>query len=402
MESYDPTLELAYDNECIDVIFDWSHSFGDGTSGKIFHETLLRELNKPDAQPVLTNHVLKIPPTASSLPPPAEELCDTRPVLSDGVLKIPPTAPRLPPPIEKLCKFPVTAKYTIATAWKELRPPVLSSTLASQAHWAPPCATPYKTQFRMFDVEAETLQSVLAACRVHKTTLTGLLHALVLVSLASHVKPCDAKAFAGNTALDLRRHVESRPGLDPKRTMGNYVSMTSHEFDADLVRKIREAAFPSADLLRKREDVAPALVDFVWQCAARVRAEIQKRLDQGLKNDVVGLMKLVPDWRTQLRNEVDKPRPYSFVVTNLGTIDGAAREKAELENGSKPESWEIEYSVFAISAEVCGAAFQVSPISVKGKALCVSCSWQNCVVDVKIAEAIVVDLERWLRFLGKP
>jgi hypothetical protein len=56
--------------------------------------------------------------------------------------------------------------------------------------------------------------------------------------------------------------------------------------------------------------------------------------------------------------------------------------------------------VFAISAEVCGAAFQVAPISVKHKALCVSCSWQDSIVDVELAEAIVADLERWLRFLG--
>ncbi|RWA08647.1 hypothetical protein EKO27_g6458, partial [Xylaria grammica] len=84
---------------------------------------------------------------------------------------------------------------------------------------------------------------------------------------------------------------------------------------------------------------------------------------------------------------------YSFVVSNLGVLDGG---------GGDAESWGIAHSVFAISAEVVGAAFQVSPISVKGGALCVSCSWQDCVVDAGLAGAVVADLDLWLRFLGKP
>ncbi|KAI3321129.1 hypothetical protein HD806DRAFT_504690 [Xylariaceae sp. AK1471] len=353
----------------LDVIFDYNHALGDGTSGKIFHETLLRMLNTPATQPVLTNRVLRIPSTARSLAP----------------------------PIEKICKFSFSAKYTISTAWKELKPRGFASPSASQANWAPIRATPYKTQFRTFDVEPELLQNILTACRTHKTTVTGLLQALVLVSIASHIHPRDATAFTGSTALDLRRHVPAHPGLEPKRTIADYVSVMAHEFDADLVRKVREAAASTSSV--DDDTPIPALVDLVWQCATRVRGEIQKRLDLGLKNEIVGLMKLVPDWRAQHRTDASKPRPYSFVVTNLGVLDGAGM-RADMED-SGLDRWGIEHSVFATSAEVCGAAFQVAPISVQDKALCVGCSWQDCVVDVKLAEAIVADLERWLRFLGK-
>jgi hypothetical protein len=225
--------------------------------------------------------------------------------------------------------------------------------------------------------------------------VTGLLQALLLVSLASHIPPRDATAFTGDTPLDLRRHMPAHSGLEPRRTIGVSVSVMAHEFDAHLVRKIREvvASTGSAD-----DRPTQTLVDIIWQCAARVRGEIRKRLDAGLKNDVVGLMKLVPDWRAQHRTDTTKPRSHSFVVTNLGALDGAGR-KADAED-SRSNSWRIEHSVFAISAEVGGAAFQVAPISVKDKALCVSCSWQDCIVDVKLAEALVADLERWLRFLG--
>ncbi len=362
----------------LDVIFDYSHSFGDGTSGKIFHETLLRILNAPTTSaetearaPALTNRILTIPSTASTLPP----------------------------PIEKAGKFTVSARFAVSTAWKELRPPRFSSASAAQAHWAPIRTTPYKTRFRAFDVPADVLRGVLGACRAHKTTATGLLHALLLVSLASHIPAREATAFAGSTPLDLRRHLagvaaEMHPGgHEPRRAVANYVSAVAHEFDEGVVRGIRDA-----DAAEPGDDgaIAPALVDLVWRCAARVRGEIQKRLDRGLRNDIVGLMKLVPDWRAQFRAEASKARPYSFVVSNLGVLDGEPAAQSR-----DTESWRIAYSVFAISAEVCGAAFQVSPISVKDGALCMGCSWQDCVVDAKLAESIIRDLDRWLRFLGK-
>ncbi|KAI8628370.1 alcohol acetyltransferase-domain-containing protein [Xylariaceae sp. FL1651] len=374
----------------VDVVFDYSHGFADGTSGKIFHETLLRILN-------------------TSTPTPSE----TEPVLTNRVLRIPPTVRKLPPPLEKLCKFQLSPKYTLSIAWKELKPRGFISKSASRADWAPIRASPFKTQSRAFDVEPEVLQKVLAACRTHETTLTGLLHAVALASLASRLHPRDAAAFAGSTALDMRRHMQpqpaAHPGLEPKRTMADFVSAMTHDFDAELVRKIREAAaasaFPASSSLRERDGdddtpFPPALVDLVWQCAAQVRAEIQKRLDLGLKNDIVGVMKLVPDWRAQFRDQARKPRACSVVVTNLGALDGAAAP-ANDEHISPGNRWEIERALFGISSEVCGAAFAISPISVKGKTLCVSCSWQDCVLDVKLAETIVADLERWLRFLGK-
>ncbi|KAI0811872.1 hypothetical protein GGR55DRAFT_678092 [Xylaria sp. FL0064] len=375
----------------LDIIFDYSHAFGDGTSGKIFHETLLRILNKPTTS--------------------GEAETET-PILKDRILTIPSTAKTLPPPMEKAGRFSVSAKFAVSTAWKELRPLGLSSTSAAHAHWAPIRTTPYKTRFRAFDVPADALPGILTACRAHRTTVTGLLHALLLASISSRI-PAQA-AFVGSTALDLRRHligvdVKSYPCLDPRRTVANYVSAMTHEFDADVVRRIRDTAKPGND-----DAIAPALVDLVWQCAARVRAEIEKRLDSGLRNDVVGLMKLIPDWRAQLRADAGKPRPHSFVVSNLGVLDGEpAMEKEEEEeegegekenrNGDAGSSscWKIAHSTFAISAEVCGAAFQVSPISVRGGALCMGCSWQDCVVDVKLGEAIVGDLERWLQFLAK-
>jgi len=390
----------------VDVVFEFNHGFMDGMSGKIFHETLLRRLNNTTT--------------------PAATRARAQPILEHGVLTIPSTASSLPPPAERVGKIAITPKFAVSSAWKELRPPALASKSASRARWAPIQPTPFKTQFRMFDIPAETLQNVLAACRAHKTTLTGLLHAIVVFSMATHIPPSQATAFANDTALNLRRHLPSHPRihptLEPARTMSNYVSLMGHKFDADLVHKIREtrmagAISAPASKVSGEENLPAGLVDLLWQCAARVRAEIQHRLDMGLKNEIVGLMHLVSDWRAQLREDALKPRQYSCVVTNLGAFDAATvaspmpgekdtdqnyKEGGSAEAESGPDSdWEVQHSAFALSTEVCGAAFQVSTISVKGKALCVGCSWQDCVVDLKLGETMVAELERWLRFLGK-
>ena len=434
----------------LDVIFDYSHALGDGMSGKIFHESLLRSLNHTSATPS---------------PPAGTETSATPSALSNHILKIPSTARTLAPPVEKVGKFSISPKFALSTIWKELRPPKLASTSTRLAHWAPIRATPYRTHFRAFRIAADTLKQIQAACRAHGTTITGLLHALVLVPMAMHIPEKEAVAFTGSTPLDLRRHLVGSPevkrlGFDPRRTIANYVSIMYHKFGAELVREIREIVTAKrrgngenredgedrggeerGDEGGDREDITPELVSLIWKCAARVRGEVQKRLDGGLKNDIASLMGLVPDWRAQHRMDAQKPRAMSWVVTNLGVLDGNlhsepkssftddtdntgnnAESTAKVGNEGKEEkkeqngcdaslkresrergesSWKITHSTFAISTEVNGAAFQDSPISVKNGAMCVGCSWQDCVVSLELAEAVVADMERWLLFLGR-
>ncbi|RYC53651.1 hypothetical protein CHU98_g12557, partial [Xylaria longipes] len=142
-------LFVAGEHPYLDIVFDYSHGFSDGTGGKIFHETLLRALNNMPAETE--------PGTESP-----------NPVLTNRILKVPSSARTLPPPAEKIAKFRVSAKFAISTAWKEL---VLASPSAAHAHWAPIHATPYATRFRTFDVEDRGLRNILTACRAHKTTV---------------------------------------------------------------------------------------------------------------------------------------------------------------------------------------------------------------------------------------
>ncbi|KAF2001664.1 hypothetical protein P154DRAFT_521697 [Amniculicola lignicola CBS 123094] len=117
-------------------------------------------------------------------------------------------------------------------------------------------------------------------------------------------------------------------------------------------------------------------MDVVWPVSARVRREIQARLDSGTRNDLIGIMKLCPNWISQQQSEMRRTRYLSWLVINLGVLDGES-----CSNGGKDEIWSL---------------LSVSIMTVKGREMCVTCSWQDGVVEVGLGERLMADLERWL------
>ncbi|KFH46193.1 hypothetical protein ACRE_030110 [Hapsidospora chrysogenum ATCC 11550] len=366
-------LRRAEDFEAIDVILAWNHAHFDGMGGKIFHETLLGHLNR-----LIGN----------------SDQSQKLPYLSPGVLQLPNPVERLPPKGEELVKYPVTPKYAISSAWSELRPPVLMGKKSHHAHWCPIRAEPFTSTYRTILIAPDTVKNLLVACRQHKTTITGLIHALTFVSLAVQL-PKEVQAMTSLTALDHRRfmpsHPASHPWFDPHRSMSNIVSFMLHDYPTSLLDKIRSKAPASGS----EDDVISGLEDFVWSDAARVRRELQARLDAGLKNDVIGLLKLVRDWRVQMRDTAKRPRTASWTVTNLGVIDGSGS------GGSGGSGCRITRSLFQISSEITGGAFNLSVVSVKGGEMAVDVGWQECTIDVAIGDRLTSDVRLWLEHLGK-
>lgn len=244
------------------------------------------------------------------------------------------------------------------------------------------------------------------ACRRHKTTLTGLVQALALVSLTSALK--DVKGFASRTPYDLRHILPSNPPrypwLQPKETMCNYVSVVDHEFDAKLVASIRSRMPPGRSA---NASLSPEIMDkCVWPVAARVRQEIRARLDSGLLNDWIGIMKFVSDWRAQQQAETRKARYFSWLVTNLGVVDDnrnirkKAGERQQGEEEEAEEGWSVRKAELVLSTEILSAALSISIMTVKDEQMCVTCSWQDCVVEADLGERLLGDLERWLHEIG--
>jgi hypothetical protein len=359
--------------DILDILFVWNHPHADGMSGKIFHQLLLEELNKVTKNGVEEN--------------------------TNGlVLKFPDSPKAFPPATESLVRLPVTPRFVLKEAWNDYKPPSLFPRKI-EASWAPIRTSHYKTQFRSFVIPNGILSKVVTICHDQKTTLTALLNGLALVSLASHIDEAKAPVFASSTAIDQRRflpsHPPAYPWFDGKKTIANYVSIMTHQFDSDVVAEIRSKLGNDS----RRGELSEAVLNLLWSTSARVRSEIANRLEIGLQNDVVGLMKFVPNWKKQFRRDVKKPRKLSWFVTNLGVFEGE-HEAYETQPSRPQQSWSIRRAQFTLSTEIPVAALLIGVASVQNESLVITCTWQDTVVEQSLVESLMADMERWLTQIG--
>ncbi|KAI0393941.1 alcohol acetyltransferase-domain-containing protein [Xylariaceae sp. FL0594] len=362
----------------LEILFTWNHPHADGMSGKIFHQDLFDCLNaemREDHREEFDTFTLRLPNDATT---------------------------RLPPPIERIMELPLDVKYLAKALWDDSKPRVLCRN-ATLAHWAPIVSLPYKTQFRSFTIKNDILSKLLSACKRHATTLTGLFHGLVLLSLALQEDRVAASGFQGATTINMRRFVPSSPeGCDwliPDRTMGNFVTVIHHAFDTGLVAKIRSAKFSThegPDAVRDKESM-----DLIWDTAIKVRREIEDKLNLGVRNDIVGTMKFVKDWNAQMKRLARRPRQASWMITGLGVLEGRTQSeqdaaRTDMVSDLEENTWHVRRAQFALSAEVPAAALMISPMTVLGEGLCVGGSWQDGAVDTTVGEHVMADLERWM------
>lgn len=80
-----------------------------------------------------------------------------------------------------------------------------------------------------------------------------------------------------------------------------------HEFDTPVVTQTQ------SEFLNKATGISlsPRFLDIVRSEAARIRQEIKARLDSGVRNDMLPIMQLVYNWRSQQKSEAQKPRYLS-------------------------------------------------------------------------------------------
>lgn len=352
----------------MEVLLTWNHLQFDGAGAKVFHEDFLEMLNN------------------------AENGAYERTSLDGDILRLPQAPPLLPTPIESLKSLPLDLKYLAKVFWEENRPRFLNRDV-SQAAWCPIRSSPYKTQFRAFFMDNASLLAILALCRQNKTTITGLLNGLALIAFSSHLDSTVAPAFQSSTIMDHRRNLPPAPPDAPwvrsDRAVGNYVTQLPHRFDTELVARIRSKLPAHA---REGRDLSADLRRELWAVSAQNRLEIVRKLEAGLRNDLVGVFKYVTDWQQTMRDMAKKTRQFTWLMTNIGVLDGNTSDDGQ--------RWSIGRAQFGLSAEIPAAAIEFAPISVAGWGMCVSANWPDCAVDAMLGERIMADLERWLAQLA--
>ena len=370
------------------VLLTWNHPQFDAMGAKVFHEDLPEMLNN------------------------AKNGAYGRTGLDGDILRLPQAPPLLPTPIESLTSLPIDPKYLVKVAWEEFRPQFLNRDV-SQAVWCPIRSSPYKTQYRAFFIDNTSLLTVLALCRQNKTTITGLLNGLLLIAFSSHLDRTVTPAFQSCTIIDHRRNLPPAPPGAPwvrsDRAVSNYVTQLPHRFDTELVARIRSKLPPDTN---KERDLPADLQRELWVISAQNRLEIVRKLNAGLRNDLIGISKHVTDWQQTMKGIAKKRRRFSWLVTNLGVLDGNMSTRLSTTMTRSPtgdnttfedgQTWSINRAQFGLSAEIPFAAIEFAPVSVAGQGMCVGANWLDCAVDTRLGERIMADLERWLVQLASP
>ena len=341
-----PGPDINQEIQSVDLVFAFHHSLMDGTSGRRFHELLLAALNDPSQ------------PSCSS--PDAPHLLSF------------PNAPKLPEAQEDVIPFTNSIPYVAKTLWTELGPDMLKPRKIVPWHGkAIDFSIPHKTRVRPVDIPHEVIGSLLKACREHSTTLTGLFHALTLVSYARNLATDEAKSFAASTPINLRPYFG--PNADPelKDLLRCLITSFSHEYSAEAVAAVRR---PETDL--------DALI---WQNAKRIKTELVERLATLPKDDINGLLKYVGDWFDFWEKKKGKTRSESWEVSNIGVLPRPPPDA----------TWAITRLLFTNGSMVAGPALGVNIASAEKGILTAGISWQDTVVPDELVDSLERDLKAY-------
>jgi len=174
-----------------DIVFVYNHAMGDGLSGLTFHQTLQVALDKALSQPISENPDSYLVPNTTKPPRIIEDL------MKINLDSSPPCNP---------------AKIT-----NDIEPWTF-------ANPALPTPETYKTQTRLLSIPRANLTFILQYCRKNKTTLTSLLHGLIVTSLARNIPA--AQGFKAVTPFSIRPFMTHQP---PSPELGCHISLTNSD-----------------------------------------------------------------------------------------------------------------------------------------------------------------------------
>ena len=371
----------------LDISLAFHHAYADGQSVYIFHRDLLRALNSTRDE-------------GGGVAPPAE--------LQDHVLHLtkPPT---IPPPFETLVPFTTSWGFLLRLVWWEVVWKNLAPAWARREPrpetlpWTggPVDPEPHRARLRLVRATPDAVDALLTACRARRTTLTPLLHALALASLAARLPAHEAPAFVLNTAINMRRFAKAASDLqqpfDPDNDL--HCLVTSHPYlaDAAIVSALRSAAATK----KAREEDADR-EEVLWKPAAGIGEDLRAKMATLPRNDIVGLAGMVSDWRARWAGQFGKRKERTWECSNAGSMrasDANLRRGDDDDDGGK-QGWRIERVLFSQGATPVGGTFALNVAGVEGRGICIVVNWQDTNVDDAVMEGLVADLQRWIDAFG--
>lgn len=375
----------------LDISFCFHHAYSDGRGAYIFHGDLQRALNSGARPPELQDHTLHLP-----------------------------TPPALPPAMETLIPFTLSWAFVLRTVWTELLYPVFVPPLfrrllrlepsAADVPWtgAPVDGSNPKMHLRtLFAADEAQLQRILARCRAHGASLTGLLNGLVARSLARLV---EGRSFRSITIIALASHADSAFAGAGAFTAGETIHclVTSlscaHGVDAVQQLRRRDEGAGEARACDDGDDEGDDDDDAtVWGFARDMTAQLRAKVASLPRDDILGLSGLIGDWHAFFRVKFGKARESTWEMSNLGSLSavdaGAIASKPDdsLQMGGEKgvgegRRWLIDRAIFTQGGNATSAAMSVNVAGVTGHGIYVTVSWQDGIVNAELVDELARDL----------
>lgn len=344
------------DHKDEDFVFSFHHALMDGPSARFFHQELVAALDYPSC-------------TLRDKDQPDYELQFLAP-------------PDLPAEAEKVVPFTLTIKFICLTLWKELAPRWLVP--APDPTWqAKPIdfEVPYKTRIELVEIPAATLKKLISTCRAHEATLTGLLHALILMSFAQRTPPMEAAAFKSTTPINYRPVFPDTVDPAYKETLTTCVTTVIEEHRALCVASFRSSGHD--------------LDALIWSNAKRITQSVSRRRDTILVNDPTMLLKFVSDMDDFMRKKNGTERGALWELSNLGVL-----KSSPLVDNPAAQGWRITRAMFSNSASIIGEAISFSAISVPDGPLTIAMSYNDGVMSDELVKGVATDLRTHMERLS--
>ncbi|KAJ0376294.1 hypothetical protein COL26b_005495 [Colletotrichum chrysophilum] len=213
---------------------------------------------------------------------------------------------------------------------------------------------PVRSRVRLFWVSGEVAESFRKHCKGEKTSVTAGMMALMAAAFFK-VIPDNYDTLQGDCAVSLRHLL---PGPINDRSTGCYVGSFSEQYSR------------SAD---------PASM---WSDARRTKATIDEvTRKRGADMPVGYLRHVADDMSGWLSGKLGKKRAAAWEISNVGVV-GSAGKVTETE-------FKMERMLFSQSASATSGAIKVSVVTGRDGQLGFAFSWQEGIVEKRLAEELV-------------
>jgi hypothetical protein len=326
------------------VAFCYSHTIGDGLTGRAFHRTLLETLQHSSNTAGFAPHIVETPDR--TLPGPFD------------------TAERLPiswnfllSPILSLVLPKFLATYAgLRTSGSTIDGGTWTGSEIPQAG----SINYFHSKVKLREICAPIFENILRTVKAHDARLTGVFEEAIVRAMSQVLPDRNITNFVSQTAINMRKSI----GV-PDDEGGEFAS--------------------GCYIIHPRRNPTETFSEEHWE-ASRSSSHKLAESASTLQDQTIGLLRYLPSIRKWTMSKLGQRRDCSFEVSNIGAFE--PRDQVSFSGlGAR-----ITRMVFAQPGQIISAPMAFNLVSVKGGSLVYTVSWQSGALDdVGVEEEVFID-----------